>query len=448
MQGSERILDPMPSLNQIGEYKLLGEVGRGGMGVVYKASAPDGGIVAVKVLHEHYARREVERGRFFREAQLARRLDHPNLVRAYHVGEEAGRLYFAMEYVEGITLGQHLTRVGRLKEDEAIRVMVAVARGLERAHEEGLIHRDIKPENVFLTVDGRVKLLDLGLAKELDTDLELTRADRGLGTPVYMAPEQFRDAARVDIRCDIYGLGQTLYVALTGHVPFSMKTTVEVFLKKQANDFPSPRQFVPSLRESTVRVVCLAMDADPNRRPQTVAHFIRQLVGDAPAPSTEPAAVPPIGTAAPSASASTKPLAGPAARGDSAVVIAPPLASRPLPVPNSPTPSTARLGGAVTVGGSAAAVVVREPATRPTMRSAKTPGSTDTKTSVKVKAESEFEVAIDPNREIPWKVESALGEEFARHPFLWLDLPARVFLLAIAAFSLAGFLLWYFLLRG
>lgn len=264
----------------VGPYAILEEIGRGGMGCVYRARGPEGQIVALKVLNASLHNNPVERNRFQREADLAKRLDHPNLIKALDFGEADGQHYFAMEYVDGESLGKHVGRVGKLREEDAIRIIVAVSQGLAVAHGKGLIHRDIKPENILLTLDGQVKLVDLGLAKELDGDLTLTQPDRGLGTPIFMAPEQFRNASQSDTRCDIYALGQTLYVMVTGKLPFpSGSSMVDTFLKKSKSDFVSPDRICPNLRLSTLRTIRQSMLPDPEHRPRDVQAFVNMLLG-------------------------------------------------------------------------------------------------------------------------------------------------------------------------
>src|SRR5262249_1895322 len=135
-------------------------------------------------------------------------------------GDNGDTPYLVMEFVEGESLGQKLEREGRMPEVDSIRIIAQVAQGLHRAHKNGLIHRDVKPDNILVTPDGVAKLADLGLVKEADTDLNLTKTGRGLGTPHFMAPEQFRNAKNADVRCDIYSLGATLYMMVTGELPF------------------------------------------------------------------------------------------------------------------------------------------------------------------------------------------------------------------------------------
>lgn len=268
---------------RIGGYELLEEVGRGGMGRVYRARSTDGRIVALKMLAPHLTDREIQRKRFFQEAEIAMRLEHPNLVRALEAGEEDGVVYFAMEFVDGVHLGQHLKEVGKIPENEAIRIIFAVARALHKAHQLGLIHRDVKPDNVLLTNDGQVKLADLGLVKELDADLNLTQPDQGLGSPYYMAPEQFRNAVNVDVRCDVYALGQLLYILVTGRLPFKGGSTVDTFLQKTRNEYIRPETITPELSEQTVATICRSIDPYPENRPPTVRDFVEMLAGKQPA---------------------------------------------------------------------------------------------------------------------------------------------------------------------
>src|SRR5947209_5983823 len=174
-----------------------------------------------------------------------------------------------MEFVEGESLGQRLEREGRIPEAEAIRLIAQVAQGLHRAHRQNLVHRDVKPDNILVTRDGTAKLADLGLVKETDADLNLTKTGRGLGTPHFMAPEQFRDAKNADPRCDIYSLGATLYQMVTGELPFRSNGPLEAWMKKIQNELVQPRKLVPALSERVDWAIRRAMSADPEQRPTT-----------------------------------------------------------------------------------------------------------------------------------------------------------------------------------
>lgn len=261
----------------VGGFKLLEMVGRGGMGAVYRAKSPSGDTVAVKILASNLVENEVQRKRFYQEAQMAMRLDHPNIVRAIEVGEDRGKHFFAMEFIDGESIGLRLKRTTRMSEQEAVDVMSYVAKALQLAHSEGIIHRDIKPDNIMLTGRGDVKVADLGLGKQLDNDMNLTKTGRGLGTPHYMAPEQFRDAKHADARCDVYSMAATLYTMVTGEVPFKGTGPLDAFIKKSRNEYIAPDELAPDLSPNVTQAIKLGMDPDPDRRPQSAAAFAEML---------------------------------------------------------------------------------------------------------------------------------------------------------------------------
>lgn len=273
----------------IGGYELLAEVGRGAMGQVFKAKASDGNIVALKLLAPHLSDNPTLLKRFYQEGDIAMTLDHPNLVRALELGEDQGWHFFVMEFVEGDTLGARIKRLGKLPEAEALRIVVAIARALHKAHGTGLVHRDVKPDNILLTHDGSVKLADMGLAKILDADVHLTHNDKGVGTPAYMSPEQFRATNEIDGRCDIYSLAVTLYYALTGTLPFLAGSVVDTFIKKTNGDYLSPEEIIPGLSRQTVAAIRTGLKVNPEERPATARAFADILMGKSPLPddSTE-----------------------------------------------------------------------------------------------------------------------------------------------------------------
>src|SRR5438132_68946 len=238
------------TLMKVGSYDLLDQIAEGGMGTVYKGRNRESGqIVAIKIVPEGMADNRTLQTRFQKEFKAASNLDHPNVVRALEYGVLGGRPYLVMEFVDGESLGQRIERDGRIPEAEAIRVIALAAQGLHHAHKSGMVHRDVKPDNIIATKDGQVKLLDLGLVKEADNDINLTRTGRGLGTPHFMAPEQFRNAKNADLRCDIYALGATLYMMVSGELPFRSSGPLDAWMKKMQNDVMSPRKIVPSLSE-------------------------------------------------------------------------------------------------------------------------------------------------------------------------------------------------------
>jgi serine/threonine protein kinase len=261
-------------------YELLDVVGKGAMATVYRGRhTRTGQIVAVKLLAPDVAADPVLLRRFERECKAACRLRHPHLVRGLDYGVDAGQPYVVLEFVDGLTLGQHIKRAGKLAEDHGVRLALQVAEALELAHRENLVHRDVKPDNILLTADGQAKLTDLGLLKVLDGEAGMTRSRTSLGTVAFMAPEQFGDACRVDRRSDVYGLGATLYYVLAGAVPFPARGNLTVLRKKLKNELLPPRQLVPSLGIHVDKAICRALDAVPARRPSSCAEFADLLVG-------------------------------------------------------------------------------------------------------------------------------------------------------------------------
>ncbi len=319
----------------LGDFRLLAKLGAGGMGTVYKAlqislDRP----AALKVLSRDLAAKPNFIERFYREARLMAKLDHPNLIRGYGVGEQNGFHYLAMEFVDGGSLQDWLKRLERLTVGDAVHVILACARALEHAHENSVIHRDIKPDNVLLTRKGVVKLADLGLAKALQEDLELTQSGVGAGTPHYIAPEQAANAKHADGRSDIYSLGCMLYRLLAAEVPFKGESTLEVIKAKEAGKFTALRRLNSDVPPRLELITDKMMANRPEHRYPTCTELIRDLEGLGVANRTlsfagqlagEGAAAPPAAaarrgasvpmeeTTAPVASAPTKPKgAGPA----------------------------------------------------------------------------------------------------------------------------------------
>jgi serine/threonine protein kinase len=218
---------------QIPGYQMLQKLGKGSMGVVYKAKQQSvDRVVAIKILLEPLAQNKEFIKRFEREAMIAAKLSHNNVVNAIDAGVIDGHYFFVMEYVEGPTIKDFLDKNKTFDEKEALRITLLIAEALKHAAQRGLIHRDIKPENVILTKEGEVKLADLGLARLTDDDKwVLSEAGMAIGTPYYISPEQVRGQTNIDIRADIYSLGATLYHMVTGKVPYSGETPNEVMRK-------------------------------------------------------------------------------------------------------------------------------------------------------------------------------------------------------------------------
>ena len=279
------------ALQSVGHYDLTEKIAEGGMGTVYKGrDRTTGRTVAIKLVTPQMAKNNVFLQRFEKEYNAARSLDHPNVIRALDYGTAAGRPYLVMEYVDGESLGQRLERDGKLPETEAIRLIGQAAQGLQKAHKQGLIHRDVKPDNIMVTRDGQAKLADLGLVKELETDVNLTRTGRGLGTPHFMAPEQFKNAKNADVRCDVYSLAATLYMMVTGKLPFQSSGPLDAWMKKMNNELTPPRKANPELSERVDAAILRAMSADPDQRPASCREFMDELAGQAPRKLPAPAA--------------------------------------------------------------------------------------------------------------------------------------------------------------
>jgi serine/threonine protein kinase len=268
-------------LTVLGEYDLLEQVGAGAVGTVYRAwHRPTQRVVAVKVMTPETAAHPVHLKRFEQEFRAARDLHHPNLVRTLDFCGAPPTPFLVMEFVEGESLGQQLERRGRLPEAEAVGLIVQVCLGLHVAHLRGLIHRDVKPDNILVTPEGTAKLTDLGLIKAVDADADLTRTGRGLGTPHFMAPEQFRNAKHADIRCDVYSLGATLYQTVTGELPFGKASgPLDAWLQKTRDQLPRPRQRCPQLSERVDYAIWRALRADPSLRPASCQELVGDLLG-------------------------------------------------------------------------------------------------------------------------------------------------------------------------
>ncbi|HHN47033.1 MAG TPA: serine/threonine protein kinase, partial [Planctomycetes bacterium] len=228
-------------------YEIQEELSHGSMGVVYRAFDPmlqrD---IAIKVLAQGRVANKEDVARFMREARAVARLSHPNIVPVHEVGEHAGNPYFTMDYIHGRVLSRMLRESGALPPRRAVQVVREVARALVAAHEKGLVHRDIKPSNVMLADDGRVLLMDFGLAKDMSSDTVRTQSGTTIGTPAYMPPEQARgDNTAISERSDVYSLGAVLFECLTGRAPFEGEGMVEVVMRVLEQPPPAPRRLNP-----------------------------------------------------------------------------------------------------------------------------------------------------------------------------------------------------------
>ncbi len=268
--------------SRVGEYEIVGPLGKGGMGIVYSARHPViGKRVAVKVLRGDYAADPEAVERFVSEARAVNEIGHPNIVDIFAFGElPDGRPFFVMELLEGESLRQRLHRDKQVPLVEALSILVPVCGALAAAHKAGIVHRDLKPDNVMI-VRGReggrvIKLLDFGVAK-LSSGKGPTRVGLVLGTPRYMAPEQIRGLP-VEARGDLYALGVLLYETICGHPPFSGKTIDEITASRAAG-LMAMHIHVPAVPAALERLVERLLDAEPTRRPESATIVQIELAG-------------------------------------------------------------------------------------------------------------------------------------------------------------------------
>jgi serine/threonine protein kinase len=231
--------------------------------------------VAIKRLAENLAANDEFKRRFLREARLAARLSHPNIVAVYDVGDEDGHPFIVMEYVEGKTLADLLRPRGRLEPEEAVALALQVCAGLETAHQAGLVHRDVKPQNLLVTPGGTVKIADFGIARSLDAT-ELTAAGTVLGTAAYLAPEQAAGET-VTAAADVYALGAVLYELLTGRPPFVADSLAELVARQQEGTITPVRELAPDVPAATEDAVVHALARDPEYRPPSAAALADEL---------------------------------------------------------------------------------------------------------------------------------------------------------------------------
>jgi serine/threonine protein kinase len=266
----------------IDQYRILERVAKGRMAGVFRAVHPLGQQVALKVLPPSRAKDPDTLTRFQREAKLAAQLNHANVVRTFHFGESNGVHFLAMEYLDGMTLGDLLKERSKVPPKEAVRIAFLAALGLQHLHEKGVVHRDLNPSNLMLipspgqgenTLRCRVKIMDIGLGRALfddtPTGAPLTSEGEILGTPEYLSPEQARDARRADIRSDLYSLGCALFHALTGETPFVDSNPVRQMLKHATEPLRPLREFSPEAPADLQRILDKLLAKDPLQRYQS-----------------------------------------------------------------------------------------------------------------------------------------------------------------------------------
>jgi eukaryotic-like serine/threonine-protein kinase len=264
---------------QLGDFKLKKKLGQGGMGEVYLANQVSlDRLVALKILSKEMAKKAGFVERFVREARAMARIDHPNAVKIYAAESDKGLHYVAIEYIDGKSMQDWIDKIGKLEIGDAINVIQCCADALQAAHDLNLIHRDIKPDNILVTKKGVVKVSDFGLAKALDDeDMSMTQSGTGLGTPLYMPPEQARDAKNVDHRTDIYALGCTFYYFLTGQLPFLGDTVLKLIISKEKGQYESIRKLNPAVPEKLEMMVDKMIQKDPKYRYGTCDEMMADL---------------------------------------------------------------------------------------------------------------------------------------------------------------------------
>ena len=260
-----------------GRYRILKQIGRGGMADVYLAKdlILDGEEVAVKVLRTNYQTDPIAVARFQREARAMADLDHPHIVRITDIGEEEGQQYLAMEYVAGLDLKRYIKEHHPLSNEEAIRIMGQILLAMRLAHTRGIVHRDLKPQNILLTPDGTAKVTDFGIAVAF-AETSLTQTNSMLGSVHYLSPEQAR-GSKATVQSDIYAMGIIFYEMLTGHIPYDGDSAVTIALQHFQKPLPSVIAENPSVPQALENVVIKATAKKLTDRYQSVAEMYVDL---------------------------------------------------------------------------------------------------------------------------------------------------------------------------
>ena len=260
-----------------GRYRIIKQIGRGGMADVYLAKdlILDGEEVAVKVLRTNYQTDPIAVARFQREARAMADLDHPHIVRITDIGEEEGQQYLAMEYVAGLDLKRYIKEHAPLSNEEAVRIMGQILLAMRLAHTHGIVHRDLKPQNVLLTPDGDAKVTDFGIAVAF-AETSLTQTNSMLGSVHYLSPEQAR-GSKATVQSDIYAMGIIFYEMLTGHIPYDGDSAVTIALQHFQKPLPSVIAENPNVPQALENVVIKATAKKLTDRYQSVAEMYVDL---------------------------------------------------------------------------------------------------------------------------------------------------------------------------
>ncbi|MEZ0396945.1 MAG: protein kinase [Anaerolineales bacterium] len=331
----------------VGPYRIIQQLGQGGMATVYKAyHAALDRYVAIKVLHPAFTEDPNFLARFQREARVVAKLEHPNIVPIYDYAEHEGRPYLVMKFIEGETLKARLAR-GRVQADEVARIVEAVGAALSYAHKGGILHRDIKPSNVLLGDDGQIYLADFGLARIAQAGESTLTSDMIVGTPQYISPEQAMGKKDLDEGTDIYSLGVMLYELVVGRVPFSADTPFSIIHDHIYSPLPLPTQLNPGVPEDVERVLLKALAKERSDRYADVRALVTAFL-DAWADVAAEAPATPLPTVVPPETVVRTSSQPPDQTRPPATVSAPPPPDEtPPPAPVSPPPVSA----AVPAGG-------------------------------------------------------------------------------------------------
>jgi serine/threonine protein kinase len=258
-----------------GEYRIEDELGEGGMGYVFRATAPGGSEVALKIVKPEMARDAVLRKRFAREAQIASTVKHPHVVPVLDSGEQDGLPYMAQQFIRGGSLDDRIKNSGPLDLETAIAVCTAVATGLDALHEAGLVHRDVKPANILLDEQGTAYIADFGLAKDRQASV-LTKAGQTLGSMDYMAPEQIR-GEDVTAASDVYALGCVMFECMAGTPPFADRTGMRILWAHLQEDPPDPLGARKDVPADVSWAITRALEKEPEKRPPTATAYAQMV---------------------------------------------------------------------------------------------------------------------------------------------------------------------------
>ena len=261
-----------------GRYEIIEELGRGGMGCVYRAEDKKiGEEIALKLIKSEIAADHITRKRFHNELRIARKIAHKNVCRTFHIGESGRSTFITMEFVNGEDVKSSIQRFGQLPISKSIILMKQICDGMAAAHELGIVHRDLKPRNIMIDPDGNAKIMDFGIARTLKTE-GITRKGMAVGTPEYVSPEQV-EGKPADQRSDIYSLGITLFEMVTGRVPFKGDSTLATAVMHKTESPPHPTEINPSIPELLSRIILKCLEKNPAQRYQSAGELKDALIG-------------------------------------------------------------------------------------------------------------------------------------------------------------------------